>query len=369
MLPIIDKLIKYNYSKRSDKIKYIVVHTTGNTKNGAGVRNHFSYFNGGNRGASADYFVDDKTIARFIQPHNYSWAVGDGKGKYGITNNNSISVEVCVNADGDYNKALENTVDLVKHLRKLHNIPLERVIKHYNASGKQCPYEIIKGKNGITWDKFMDKVKATSNINTSSPAVDPVAGTLYRVRTGVYGTQFGAFRDLNNAIKCADENKAIVYDEKMREVYPNKDNSLDLFNERVNATVNVNLDPRDVPSDVYEDLGEIYKGEGIVILAEVCDKEKFLPVAYWQHNNISNKVWVSSKKQYLTLKPNAKVVNVNTELSARYEKSKDSKTMGKMFNNEKCYLHIIDGEYALCTYGTSNGYKTAWFTAKYIQKL
>ena len=36
MLPIQKMLIKYNYSKRTAAIKYIVVHTTGNTSKGAG---------------------------------------------------------------------------------------------------------------------------------------------------------------------------------------------------------------------------------------------------------------------------------------------------------------------------------------------
>lgn len=56
------RIIKFNYSKRTSNIKYIVIHDTGNTGRGAGVNNHFIYLNGGNRNASADYFVDDKEV-------------------------------------------------------------------------------------------------------------------------------------------------------------------------------------------------------------------------------------------------------------------------------------------------------------------
>lgn len=165
MLQIQKKLINYNFSKRTDKIKYIVIHTTGNTSKGAGVENHFKYFNGGNRGSSADYFVDDKTIGQFVNDYNYSWHCGDGKGKYGITNNNSIGVEICVNSDGDYNKTINNTIDLVKYLMGKYNISLSNVVRHYDASRKNCPAEILSGKNGITWSEFKNRLTKNNSVN------------------------------------------------------------------------------------------------------------------------------------------------------------------------------------------------------------
>ncbi|QSQ07944.1 hypothetical protein H0A61_00263 [Koleobacter methoxysyntrophicus] len=62
MLPIKKKIIRYNYSGRNDeKIKYIVIHDTGNRARGADAEAHYRYFNSGNRGASAHYFVDDRS--------------------------------------------------------------------------------------------------------------------------------------------------------------------------------------------------------------------------------------------------------------------------------------------------------------------
>lgn len=52
-----------------------------------------------NREASADFGVDDLNIVQF-NPNPlkyYCWSVGNGKGKYGITNSNSISIEICSN--------------------------------------------------------------------------------------------------------------------------------------------------------------------------------------------------------------------------------------------------------------------------------
>lgn len=148
------KLIKYNYSSRNGKkIENIVIHDTGNKKKGAGANNHFLYFNGGNRSASAHYFVDDKEIIQLVEDSNAAWHVGDGKGKFGITNSNSIGIEICVNSDSDYDKAVQNTIELTKYLMNLHSVPLERVVRHYDASRKNCPASMAKD-NWKSWKAF-----------------------------------------------------------------------------------------------------------------------------------------------------------------------------------------------------------------------
>ena len=122
---IIKKQIAYNRSKRSSAIKYIVIHDTGNKGKGANASSHFNYFNGGDRQSSADFFVDDKEILQINDYKKYyTYHCGDGKGKYGITNSNSIGIEICVNADGDYQKAYKNAIELAKYLMKELNIPI-----------------------------------------------------------------------------------------------------------------------------------------------------------------------------------------------------------------------------------------------------
>lgn len=149
------KQIAYNRSNRTNEaIKYIVVHDTGNTSKGAGAENHYNYFNGGNRGSSADFFVDDKQIMCVNDYKKYyTWHCGDGRGKYGITNSNSVGVEMCINSDGDRQKALDNTVKVVKELMKELNIPIERVVRHYDASRKLCP-ATMSDNNWAEWYEF-----------------------------------------------------------------------------------------------------------------------------------------------------------------------------------------------------------------------
>ena len=80
------------------QIKYLVIHYTagGNSREGAAASNRNVFLT---RNASADFCIDDKTIVQ-CNPDPlkyYCWAVGDGKGKYGINNYDCISIEMCSN--------------------------------------------------------------------------------------------------------------------------------------------------------------------------------------------------------------------------------------------------------------------------------
>lgn len=153
------KLIKYNYSSRNGKkIEYIVIHDTGNKGKGANADAHYNYFNGGNRNASAHYFVDSQKILQLVDDSNASWHCGDGKGKFGITNQNSIGIEICVNLDGNYEKAVANAIELTKYLMKKYNIPLEKVVRHYDASRKLCPAS-MSASNWSKWQWFKEQLK------------------------------------------------------------------------------------------------------------------------------------------------------------------------------------------------------------------
>jgi len=151
--------IAYNRKTRTGKISYIVIHDTGNKSKGADSCAHFNYFNSANRNSSADFFVDDKKVLQVNDyTKYYTWQVGDGKGKYGITNQNSLGIEICVNADGDYEKAFNNAVELTKHLMRELDIPVERVVRHYDASRKNCPAS-MSGSDWAKWEEFKGKLK------------------------------------------------------------------------------------------------------------------------------------------------------------------------------------------------------------------
>ena len=152
--------IKYNRSNRGGTpIRYIVVHDTGNPSRGANATAHYNYFNGGDRSSSADFFIDDTQVLCVNDYYKYyTWHCGDGRGKYGITNRNSVGIEFCINVDSDRDKTLERTAQLVRELMQELNIPIDRVVRHYDASRKNCPQSM--SKNGwAQWYKFKEKLK------------------------------------------------------------------------------------------------------------------------------------------------------------------------------------------------------------------
>ena len=151
--------IKRNvYSRKGNSIKYLVIHDTGNANKGAGALAHQNYVENNARGASAHYFVDDKVIVQYVGDSSSAGSVGDGKGKYGITNANSLSIEMCINSDADYAKTYKNTVELTKNLMKKFNIPIDRVVRHYDASRKSCPNH-MRQNNWSKWWKFKEDIQ------------------------------------------------------------------------------------------------------------------------------------------------------------------------------------------------------------------
>ena len=104
----------------------------------------------------------------------------DGRGKYGILNSNSIGIEICVNSDGDYDVAYNKTIELVKHLMEKHNIPLDNVIRHYDASRKPCPRSMMDNDWKL-WKEFKQKL-----IEAPENGVKVMIGGKLHIMDGVF---------------------------------------------------------------------------------------------------------------------------------------------------------------------------------------
>ena len=139
--------------------KYITVHQTGNTNRGANADMHARLqYNGNSRSASWQEQVDDKECVQSFAHTAKCWHGGDGRN--GAGNNESIAIEICVNSDGDYTRAVRNGARRVAQLMKMYSIPISRVVQHNHWSGKACPAQIRAGKNGINWSAFLKIVQA-----------------------------------------------------------------------------------------------------------------------------------------------------------------------------------------------------------------
>ena len=157
MLPIKRKISSYNHYDGNNNIKYIVIHYTANK--GDTALNNATYFYEGNRDASAHYFVDDNSIWQVVEDNNGAWHVGDGKGKYGISNTNSIGIEQCCNKLGVISVATENNcIELVRYLMDKYKVDIDHVVRHYDASRKICPN--WQDNNWARWWKFKEKIKS-----------------------------------------------------------------------------------------------------------------------------------------------------------------------------------------------------------------
>lgn len=136
----------YNLSPRREAVRFIVVHYVGDGTSAAGsARRNCVYFAGGDRQASAHYFIDDASIYEYADPSAHAaWHVGDGHGRYGITNANSVGIEVCNNG-GPYTEAeVDRLAWLVQRLMARFGVPADRVVRHYDASRKMCPLYYVQ---------------------------------------------------------------------------------------------------------------------------------------------------------------------------------------------------------------------------------
>ena len=166
---------KYNRTRKSGSYKYIVVHYTSTN---ASALNNCKYFSGGNRNASAHYFIDSSSIYEYLDPHDYyAWSVGDGHGRYGITNANSINIEVCRDNRAFTDGEISRLAFLVQKLMKEFNIPASRVVRHYDASRKQCPAYYV---NSSRWNALKKKITKASSSSTTT-TVSGSKCTAYKV--------------------------------------------------------------------------------------------------------------------------------------------------------------------------------------------
>ena len=172
---------KQNYggARALNTIRYLVFHYTGNDgdsdeSNGKHFHNHIVK-------ASAHYFVDD-SVTQSVPDNYIAYSVG-GKCQsshhplYKVcTNSNSISIEMCDCFKNGVveitDKTIENAIELGKMLMKKYNIPIDRVIRHYDVNGKACPN--CNGLlNDANWNAFRSRLNGapvTNTVHNSKPS-------------------------------------------------------------------------------------------------------------------------------------------------------------------------------------------------------
>ncbi len=155
-------LTTVNYNEGSiSRIKYIVIHYTAN--DGDTAYGNTEYFKSVNRGASAHYFVDEKTVWQCVEDKNIAWHCGT-TGKYyhdECRNSNSIGIELCSEKDssGKYyfnEETVSMAVKLTAYLTELYNVKINNVIRHYDVTHKNCPAPFVEDESA--WEDFKSRL-------------------------------------------------------------------------------------------------------------------------------------------------------------------------------------------------------------------
>ena len=196
---IIKMISKKNCYIGQNKPAYVVIHETDNWSKGADAKAHAAAMKNGNLAGTVHYYVDSKSIYQTLDHADGAWAVGDGKGKYGITNRNSINIEICVNPETDYYKAVDKAEQLAAQLLKQYGWGTDRLKRHYDASRKNCPRRIqAEGR----WPEFVSKtaayMKGTNKVSTTTNTTQNNVSL-----TGKFETQLPIIRKGNSGTAVA----------------------------------------------------------------------------------------------------------------------------------------------------------------------
>ena len=163
----------YNFTKANRNkwdLHYIVVHYDAGKK--ATARNNVDAFTHLLTGTSAHYFVDELEVAMSLDPRHIAhhcggkkYANGTPAPLHGICRNaNSIGVELCSDfVNGRYvitPQTEERGAKFVADLMKKWGVPLSRVVRHYDVTGKYCPMPYVETRE---WERFKSKVWAYYN--------------------------------------------------------------------------------------------------------------------------------------------------------------------------------------------------------------
>lgn len=154
-VPLYEKIVPEGDKGRPGqkrKIRYIVIHETGNSASSATARSHANFLSSGGDGHSTSwhYTVDENEIYQQIPDNEVAFHAGDGR-KKGGGNEGGIGIEICVNKGADFEKAFENAAKLTGYLCKCYGLSVNDIKQHADFMDKNCPEHI---RDEGRWDEF-----------------------------------------------------------------------------------------------------------------------------------------------------------------------------------------------------------------------
>lgn len=189
---------RYTYDGVNTNEK-LVFHETGNYRKNANAQMHADLQSRGNdREASWHVQSDDNEIIQSFPFTARCWAASSGENPKG-GNFAGINWEMCVYDGMDFLKAVKLASKGVAKVMVMRNIPMSGLVRHYDEdpNKKECPREIMSGREGVTWDIFKQMVHYEIEVlkgnnkpiekpnNQTDEKVYPELGTFY-MNTMIY---------------------------------------------------------------------------------------------------------------------------------------------------------------------------------------
>lgn len=170
MLNITRQISQFNHYNYNNP-KFIILHYVG--AQGSTAKNNADYFCGGDRQASAHYFVDDNSIYQIVEDNKGAWHIGNSNTE--PNNTNSIGIEMCcLEPNVTVSEQTEaNAIDLVKYLMRKYSISIENVRTHAEVTSysKICPN--WSANNWERWRNFKSKLGGQTVSQPINPPVTP----------------------------------------------------------------------------------------------------------------------------------------------------------------------------------------------------
>lgn len=146
---------------RPEPVSYLVIHYTGNKEDTA--ENNANYFKNNKVQSSAHYFVDEHEVVLSVPEADTAWHCGAGSDCHPRCQNaNSIGIALCSRKDVEGNSYFcRETVcraeELARMLMQKYGIGTERVLRHYDVTGKKCPAPFVE--NPAAWKAFLQSLQ------------------------------------------------------------------------------------------------------------------------------------------------------------------------------------------------------------------
>ena len=196
-------------------VQYVVIHYTGNYADNARSNAIYFYNNQSSVQGSAHFFVDSGSVVyASVSEQKSAWHVGDGRGSYGLTNYNSLGIEMATSGAYMVSSATENVAaQLAADLLKKYGLGINSLKRHYDASRKDCP----RGWNNASpyasqaggerrWLNF--KAKVQKYVNGGGGSVSTTT-ELFRV-FDANNKQVSSWKNKNSALNAAKSIKGYV---------------------------------------------------------------------------------------------------------------------------------------------------------------